>query len=57
MIIINTIISMWNSFSFGTVNMIGWVPYIVVLFNKHSLQDKCLADDTLLSEKITLGLH
>lgn len=39
---------------FTGVNMIGWLPYIVVLFNKRSLQDKHLADDTAEWENYTL---
>lgn len=38
----------------GAVNMIGWLPYIVVLFNKRSLRDKHLADDTAEWENYTL---
>lgn len=50
MIIIKTVIYIWNSIYISAVNMIGWAPYIVVVFNKPSLQDKCLADNSLLSE-------
>lgn len=42
----------WNTFCVWTVSMIGRVPYIVVLYNKHSLRDKWLADGPLLSEQI-----
>lgn len=42
----------WNTFCVWTLSMIGRVPYIVVLYNKHSLRDKWLADGPLLSEQI-----
>lgn len=34
------VILSWNLSSVSYVNLTGWVPYIVVLFIRHSLQDK-----------------
>ena len=35
-------------FGFRAADMIAWAPYIVLFYNKHSLQDKWFPDGTLL---------